>query len=193
MLTNSRNGRDVQVFIGSGATNSFDIANAQKVFTASLNTWYTLGIEINPSSVGIWRDYQRLRSYSLKLSKILIYIIIGDYTGSTNDIKDTSYDWIRIRKYVYPEPSVSIGIEKYLRGVISFKLRSFGTVSIGNIFKSIVYYLDGTIYQKEIDIGCNLGNECMISDTIYLLIEKTINRIEVCSKVCENVCSEYKP
>jgi len=193
MLTNSRNGNDVQVFIGSGATNSFDIANAQRAFAASLNAWYTLGIEINPSSVVIWRDDQRLRTYSLKWSKNLIYIILGDYTGGTNDIKDTSYDWIRIRKYVYPEPSVSIGIEKSLRGVISFNLRNVGTGSIGNIFKSIVYYLDGTIYQKDIDIGCNLGNECTISDTIYLLIEKTINRIEVCSKACENICSEYKP
>lgn len=193
MLTDQANRNDVQVFIGSGATNSFDIANAQTVFTASLDTWYTLGIEITPSSVGIWRDNQRLRTYSLKWSKNLIYVILGDYTGSTNNIKDTSYDWIRIRKYVYPEPSVSIGSEKPLRGVISFNLRNVGTGSIGSIFKSIVYYLDGTIYQKDIDIGCNLGNECMISNTIYLLVEKPINKIEVCSKACENICSEYKP
>ena len=193
MLTNQANKNDAQVFIGSGATNSFDIASAQTVFTATLNTWYLLGIEISPSSVVIWKDNQRgLKSYSLKWSKNLIYIILGDYTGGTNNIKDTSYDWIRIRKYIYPEPSVSIGIEKSLKGVISFNLRNVGTGSIGNIFKSIVYYLDGTIYQKEIDIGCNLGYDCLISDTIYMLIEKPINRIEVCSKACESVCNEYK-
>jgi hypothetical protein len=193
MLTNKANGNDAQVFIGSGATNSFDVANGDDVFTATLNRLYILGIEIKPSNVVIWKDFQRGKSYSLKWSKNLIYIILGDYTGGTNDIKDTLYDWIRIRKYVYPEPSVSIGSEKSLDGMISFNLRNLGTGSIGSIFKAIVYYADGSIYQKDIDIGCNLGSECMISDTIYMLVEKPINKIELCSKACESVCNEYKP
>jgi hypothetical protein len=105
----------VRIWIGSGASASYNIANNINAFTMTLNTWYILGEETTPSGAGIWKDYSRLIGYSFTWSKNPVYIALGAFNGNgTYDIKDTSYDWVRVRKYVSPEPSITIGAEEYL-------------------------------------------------------------------------------
>jgi hypothetical protein len=78
----------------------------------TLNAWYILGEETTPSGAGIWKDYSRLTGYSFAWSKNPVYIALGYFSGSgITNIKDTSYDWVRVRKYTSPEPSATVGAE----------------------------------------------------------------------------------
>ncbi|MBU5678907.1 MAG: DUF2341 domain-containing protein [Candidatus Aenigmarchaeota archaeon] len=103
---------NVKGWVANGASTGYNIANAVSLFDMSLNTWYIIGIETTSSTVGFWRDYSRIANYSLSWSKNMNYISLGYYAGLSNNIKDTSYDWVRIRKYRSPEPTTSVGSEQ---------------------------------------------------------------------------------
>jgi len=112
-MTNSPSGDlSVRVWIGSGATPSYDVVAGAACFTATLNTWYTLGVEATPTTGAVWKDYSRVRAYTVSWQKNMRYFALGMFDGgSTADIKDTSYDWVRIRKFRLTPPSVSVGGE----------------------------------------------------------------------------------
>jgi hypothetical protein len=113
MVDSSASSTSVKTWIGNGSTASYNIANGASVFTMALNTWYVLGDESTPSTAAVWKDYSRLNSYSISWAKNIRYLSLGAFNGNgASDIKDTSYDWIRVRKYTSPEPKTIIGEEE---------------------------------------------------------------------------------
>jgi len=107
-------------------------------------------------------------------------------------------DRIMIRKYTYPEPTISLGNELGSI-VIKFNTYSFNLYFIGNPQSSLgskyIAYItlkNNTVIKKDIDISpCNLGSECISSPTINIQTDNEIKKIEVCSKACSYVCSRY--
>jgi hypothetical protein len=79
------------------------------VFTISLNTWYIIGTEVTSSTAAAWYNYGRSQLWEgISWGKNIKYVSIGAYSGEgTYDIRDTSYDWVRIRKY---SPSLQLSI-----------------------------------------------------------------------------------
>jgi len=105
------NTSDVYVWIGSGSSTSYDVASAESVgWSITTNTWYITGINVKTDGVDIYSEYSLYSSYSVTWSKDLTYIRLGYFsdTDTTTSSSSTSYDWIRIRKHVDSEPSVSI-------------------------------------------------------------------------------------
>jgi len=194
MVNSPASSDSVLTWIGSGSTASYNIADVASVFTMALNTWYILGDESTPSTAAVWKDYSRLNNYAVSWAKNINYLSLGAFDGSgTDDIKDTSYDWVRVRKYTYPESTTSVGNEEN----ITINLISSGnpTASMGNQFTSIIYLTNGTIIQKDFSLenNCNLGKDCVLGkSTISLNSNVPIDKIKVCSKACSLICNEYK-
>ena len=112
MVDSPASSTSVLTWIGNGSASSYNIASAASVFTMALNTWYILGCESTPSTAAVWKDYSRLNNYAVSWAKNIKYLSLGAFHGSgTYNIKDTSYDWVRVRKYTSPEPTASIGAE----------------------------------------------------------------------------------
>ncbi|RKY68521.1 MAG: hypothetical protein DRQ24_11590, partial [Candidatus Latescibacterota bacterium] len=63
--------------------------------------WYVLGARFDSSDVTLTRDYDyEYGPYGCSWAKNITYISLGSFAGSsTANIQDTSYDWVRIRKY----------------------------------------------------------------------------------------------
>jgi hypothetical protein len=187
----------VKTWIGNGGTATYNIANDATVFTMALNTWYILGVESTPSTAAVWKDYSRLNNYAVSWAKNINYLSLGAFHGAgTYDIKDTSYDWVRVRKYTSPEPTVSISSEENIT-IITISLLSSGSpsASMGNQFTSVIYLTNGTIVQKDfsLDNNCNLGKDCPLGkSTISLNYNVPIDKIKVCSKACSLICNEIK-
>lgn len=99
----------VKGWAASGSSASYNIVGGVSLFTMSLNTWYILGNETTPNTAAFWNNYSRLSGYSVTWSKNIRYISLGAFNGAgSTDIKDTSYDWVRVRKYVPPQPTCSV-------------------------------------------------------------------------------------
>jgi len=112
MVDSPSGSTSVKGWVGSGSSASYNIASGVAIFTMSLNTWYILGDETTPTTAAFWKDYSRLNNYSVTWSKNIRYVALGSFNGNgTYDIKDTSYDWVRVRKYSSPEPMVIIDYE----------------------------------------------------------------------------------
>ncbi len=109
MVDIGRNRRKVKTWVGSGATNSYDVASGERIFTSNKNVWYLLGISVNSTGVSLWKDGEIEKSHGVNWIKEMNKISIGSFYGDGyHNIKDTSYDWIRIRKYA-KQPAVSFG------------------------------------------------------------------------------------
>jgi hypothetical protein len=102
----------VATFIANGSAGGYNIVFDAPVFSMALNTWYILGDEATPSTAAVWKDYSRLNSYSVSWAKNIGYLSLGAFEGGSFNIKDTSYDWVRVRKYIPPEPVISVGAEQ---------------------------------------------------------------------------------
>ena len=113
MIDSGSNHVDLRDWVGSGSTNSYDISSGNFVFDSNLNTWYVLADSANSTEAAVWKDGTKLKSYSADWVKNMSYISLGAfYGGGTYDIKDTAYDWIRIRKYVSREFNIYYGIDE---------------------------------------------------------------------------------
>jgi len=106
-------------------------------------------------------------------------------------------DRIMIRKYTFPEPTISLGNELGSI-VIKFNNYSFNLYFIGNLQSSLgskyiayITFKNTTVIKKDIDISCNLGSECISSPTINIETDDEIRKVEICSKTCSYVCSKY--
>jgi len=98
------------VWIGTGSTNSYDVTNtASTGWTPATGTWYVTGISINGGTVRLWADGAAIYTVSsISWAKNMTYVKLGSFhRDSSYDIQDTSYDWVRVRKYVSPEPAFS--------------------------------------------------------------------------------------
>jgi len=154
------------------------------------NTWVRWTLVRNGRYTAYYKDGVKIWEYtdSVDISPGPAYI--GWREG------EVYIDWIFVRKYTSPEPTTNIGNEEVLPP-ITFNLFSSGnpSASMGNSFSSIIYLKNGTIVKKDFDIGdCNLGKDCILSPRITLQLnsEVPIEKIEVCSKGCPLICSQYK-
>jgi hypothetical protein len=105
----------VYYWIGDGASTSFNVANgASTGWTSSNGVWYITGISIRGGEVKLWRDGTALVTQSgVTWSKNLRYVKLGSFhRDAAYNIQDTSYDWIRVRKFASPEPTVFVGDEE---------------------------------------------------------------------------------
>jgi len=133
-----------------------------------------------------------------------------NHNGGTLTIKfnstlnqDADREWwgvdrIMIRKYTFPEPTISLGNELGSI-IIKFNTYSFNLYFIGNPQSSLgskyiayITFKNNAVIKKDIDISpCNLGSECISSPTINIETDDEIKKIEICSKTCSYVCSKY--
>jgi hypothetical protein len=98
------------------------------------------------------------------------------------------------RKYTSPEPTVSISSEEN----ITINLFSSGnpSASMGSQFTATIYLKNGTKIKKDFSLenNCNLGKDCVLGKSmINLSLNVAIDKIDVCSKACSLICSEFKP
>jgi hypothetical protein len=106
MVNSPASSTAVNTWIGSGSSSGYNIASSIGVFTMALNTWYVLGDEATTSTSAVWMDYSRLNNYATTWTKNMRYVSLGAFHGSgTYNVKDTSYDWVRVRKYVLSGPT----------------------------------------------------------------------------------------
>ncbi len=122
----------LSVWVGDGSTASYNIVSGSTVGTLSDGTWYITGAGANATGMAVWVNDPSSPVYShnsITWAKDMRYIVLGAFHaaqgGSTYDIQDTSYDWMRLRKWVFPEPSAintgnwveSTTIELYVRNI----------------------------------------------------------------------------
>jgi len=98
------------VWIGDGSTNSYNVVSGVSTgWTSATGTWYITGISINGGTVKLWANGTAVYTVSgISWAKNITYVKLGSFDRySLSDIQDTSYDWVRVRKYVSPEPAFS--------------------------------------------------------------------------------------
>ncbi len=101
---------NIQYWIGSGSTSSYDVASGATAYNARDNVWYVNSVCIHGSTLKLMKDYSLIATESVSWAKPIHYISIGAFHGDPGyEIKNTTYDWVRIRKYVDPEPTVVLG------------------------------------------------------------------------------------
>ena len=102
---------EVYYWIGDGRGKGYDYYGY--VWNSKNNKWYVTGVSVLNGEVKFWKDYQVVKKIEgIRWKKDLKYIKLGSFhRNSFYNIQDTSYDWVRVRKYADPEPSVSVGSE----------------------------------------------------------------------------------
>ncbi len=97
----------VWYYIGDGSTASYNVGYGSTGWLSSENTWYKTAVSVYGGNVKLWRDYSAIKTFTgITWHKNIKYFSLGAFQGASSyDIQDTSYDWIRVRKYVEPEPS----------------------------------------------------------------------------------------
>ncbi len=97
----------VWYWIGDGSAATYNVGIGYAGWTSSAGHWYTTGVSVNGGTLKLWKDYTAVKTFpAITWHKDLKYISLGAFHGRpAYDIQDTSYDWVRIRKYVEPEPS----------------------------------------------------------------------------------------
>ncbi|MEM4484211.1 MAG: CCXG family PEP-CTERM protein, partial [Candidatus Methanomethylicia archaeon] len=102
-------------YIGDGSTNSFNVADGEGIDEVTENNaWYITGISVNGGVIRFWYNGEvKTTITGVNWAKNLKYVKLGSYLRNANyEIQDTSYDWIRIRKYTPLEPTISLGNEE---------------------------------------------------------------------------------
>lgn len=113
---------DLYYFIGDGSTTGYNQGTGN-LFRTSINTWYVFSEKYFNNGLIISKDYSDILTKNFTWVKSPKYITIGEFSGgATNNIQDTGYDWIRVRKYFSPEPSVSIDTEEYIGDCLSINI-----------------------------------------------------------------------
>jgi len=136
----------IYVWAADGVGGGYDYTNS--IYSSTINVDYILGFSyVDASSVNFFvkdanNNVLASRTWMGTWNKN-VYLFLGYFTGSNADgadCSDISVDWVRVRKYVTPEPTVSIGAEElYEIGVLQP-----GSVIILNISVPID---QGVVYQ----------------------------------------------
>lgn len=99
-------------WIGDGRGSGYDRYGCPWVSTNG--EWYITGVSVLGNEVKFWKDYMVEETVTgINWNKDLVYIKLGSfYRDESYNIQDTSYDWVRVRKYADSEPTASIGDEQ---------------------------------------------------------------------------------
>jgi len=106
---------DIYYWIGDGSTSSYSLGSGIDTgWDSEEDKWYLTGASViggdTDSTAKLWRDGVNITTLSgITWYRDMNYTSLGSFNGGTSDIQDTSYDWIRIRKYTPYDPTVSIG------------------------------------------------------------------------------------
>ena len=112
MVNNPSGDKSVRIWIGTGTSARYDITSGAFVFSSEQDTWYVLGNETTPTTAAVWKDYTRMNNYDVSWEKDIKYLSLGFFSGSNTNIKDTSYDWVRVRKFRLDSPTAQVGGER---------------------------------------------------------------------------------
>jgi len=107
------NTQNVHIWTGNGGAASYNIVDGDVVnpcWGSTDNTWYVISEKIMPNKVEFYRDYSlQCQTSTFSWAKNLRWIMIGNFDeGSNNNIQDTEYDWVRVRKALPTDPIVTI-------------------------------------------------------------------------------------
>jgi len=113
-LRNAGGTTTVYYWIANGSSGSYNVADTVGTsWSPSTGSWYIGGISVLGGRVDLWRDRIIGNTISnITWYKNMRYVKLGSLQrNSTYNIHDISYDWIIVRKYSSPEPSVNVGSE----------------------------------------------------------------------------------
>ena len=114
------NSRAVNYWMGDGSGVTYTIGSGITGWTSSDDTWYVTGISVDGGIVRLWRDDSNIHTESgITWSKEMDYLSLGYFDGSSNNLQDASHDWVRVRKYVETQPTLTVGTEEHTGSVIS--------------------------------------------------------------------------
>ncbi len=110
--------RDIHYWAGDGSTNSYNLGSTSTGWVSEEDVWYLTGISViggdSDSTAKLWKDGVNITTFlGINWNKDINYTSLGYFNGGTSNGQDTSYDWIRIRKYSPDEPTISIGEIEY--------------------------------------------------------------------------------
>ena len=95
---------------GNGGPGGFNIELYKDIVSTINGRFYVFTAALTPGSLSLGLDYSIVYlNTSVHWEKPVHYIRLGFYTAyGYYDIKDTLYDWVRIRKQVWPPPRVEV-------------------------------------------------------------------------------------
>ena len=108
----------IYVWAADGVGAGYDYTNS--IYASTANTYYILGFSYEGANRVVFfvedasGNVLSTRVWSGTWNKN-VYLFLGYFTGSNADASDCSdiyVDWVRVRKYVSPEPTVVIGSEE---------------------------------------------------------------------------------
>ncbi|NPA76743.1 MAG: DUF2341 domain-containing protein, partial [Candidatus Diapherotrites archaeon] len=180
MVTSGSGTTTVKDWIGDGSTTSYNITSGESSgWSATVGQWYITAASIygplTSSTADIWVDGTVMKSHSgISWAKEMHYIRLGGFSsGTTYDIKDTSYDWVRVRKYVNPEPVATISSTEYENTV---------TDSSGHF--AVTIPTPTTIGKHIVDIDVNDGTDYVnIEIPFYVRSKLRINWADTLPRV----------
>ncbi|TFF97114.1 MAG: DUF2341 domain-containing protein [Promethearchaeota archaeon] len=114
-----QNGQEtIYYWVGDGSTSSYNLGSGTTGWLSTNDEWYLTGVSViggdSNSIARLWRDGVNITSFTgVTWYKDMNYISLGYFNGGTSNGQDTSYDWIRIRKYTPYEPTISVGNVEY--------------------------------------------------------------------------------
>jgi len=183
---------------------SSTLATKSNFYSSGFGVWLKnrLIVTQNYQQAFIYDDNWNLLAQSSSSSNTLpsgtYYVDLGNMWYNAGSTYSFQYDWIRVRKYSSPEPTISLGNELgsivVKSNVYSFNLYFIGNPqsSLGSKYTVYITLKNDTVIKKDIDIyPCNLGSECISSPTIKIETDNEIKKVEICSKACSYVCSRY--
>jgi len=81
------------------------------------NTWYTFAVALLDGRVIAWVNETLVANASHSLTYTSYYVWFGEPVTASGDYTDIAVDWVRVRQYVYPEPSIAFGSEELVKVV----------------------------------------------------------------------------
>ncbi|MEM5816039.1 MAG: DUF2341 domain-containing protein, partial [Candidatus Aenigmatarchaeota archaeon] len=154
----------VYYWIGSGNSASFDVANDVSTgWSFANNVWNITGISVLGGNVKLWRARQSIVSVTgINWGKNITYVKLGSYhRANTYNIHDTIYDWIIVRKYIEPEPQVTLNNELNASQLRIYQYNYSDT------------WWDGR-YNYTIFVRDSLGNTGTLNDSFIVSINASI-------------------
>lgn len=112
LFMRERNSLSLRQWIQSGSTTGYNIQSSYHITNTENNIWYYSKVIITPTSCTLMLLNSNLsilgnQTFNVTWSKNLRNLILGYFQGISSEVHSTSYDWIRVRKYLPQEPTIT--------------------------------------------------------------------------------------